>query len=72
MSVQDRGRAAEMRAERVRWSGRSLLMSRASRHMDERLRRMNVRASALDMRLGRHAQKSASRHAKWDDPPRLA
>ncbi len=71
MLVQDRGRAAEMRAERVRWRGRSRLMSQASRSMGERLRRMNVRASALDMRLRRHAEKSASWHAKWDGPPRL-
>jgi hypothetical protein len=36
-------------------------MSQASRDMDER-------ASALDMRLHRHAEKGASWHAKWDDP----
>jgi hypothetical protein len=69
MSIRDRGgRAAQMRAERVRWRGRSRLMSQASRDMDERLRRMNERASALGMRLHRHAEKSASWHAKWDDP----
>ncbi len=69
MSVRDRGgRAAEMRAERVRWRGRSRLMSQASQTMDERLRRMNVRASALDTHLRRHAEKNASWHAKWDDP----
>ena len=45
-------------------------MSQASRDMDERLRRMNERASALDMRLHRHAENSASWHAKWDDPPK--
>jgi predicted nuclease with TOPRIM domain len=71
MSVRDRGRAAEMRAERVRWRGRSHSMSQASRNMSERLRRMNVRASALDMRLRRHAEKSANWHEKWDGPPRL-
>jgi hypothetical protein len=71
MSVRDRGRAAEMRAERVRWRGRSHSMSQASRNMSERLRRMNARASALDMRLRRHAEKSANWHEKWDDPPRL-
>ena len=71
MSVRDRGRAAEMRAERVRWRGRSHSMSQASRNMSERLRRMNVRASALDMRLRHHAEKSANWHEKWDDPPRL-
>jgi len=46
-------------------------MSQASRNMGERLRRMNLRASVLDMRLRRHAEKSASWHVKWDDPPRL-
>ena len=71
MSVRDRDRAAEMRAERVRWRGRSHTMSQASRNMGERLRRMNERASALDMRLHRHAEKSASWHAKWDDPQGL-
>ena len=35
------------------------------------LRRMNVQASALDMRLRRHAENSASWHAKWDDPQGL-
>jgi hypothetical protein len=59
MSIRDRGgRAAQMRAERVRWRGRSRSMSQASRNMDERLRRMNERASALDMRLHRHAETS--------------
>ena len=43
-------------------------MSQASRNMDERLRRMNVQASALDMRLYRHAENTASWHSKWDDP----
>ena len=72
MSVRDRdGRAAQMRAERVRWRGRSRSMSQASRNMSARLRRMNVQASALDMRLHRHAEKSASWHAKWDDPQGL-
>ena len=43
MSIRDRGgRAAQMRAERVRWRGRSRSMSQASRNMSERLRRMNV------------------------------
>jgi hypothetical protein len=46
-------------------------MSQASRNMGERLHRMNLQASVLDMRLRRHAEKSASWHAKWDDPPRL-
>ena len=71
MSVRDRGRAAELRAERVRWRGRSRSMSQASRNMGERLHRMKLQASVLDMRLHRHAEKSASWHAKWDDPPRL-
>jgi hypothetical protein len=68
MPVRDRDRAAKMRAERVRWKGRSHGMSQASRNMSERLRRMNERASALDMRLRRHAEESASWHVKWVDP----
>ena len=71
MSVRDRDRGAEMRAERVRWTGRSRSMSQSSRNMSERLRQMNEEASLLDMRLHRHAEKSASWHAKWDDAPRL-
>jgi hypothetical protein len=69
MSVRERGRAAELRAERVRWRRRSRSISQASRNMGERLRRMNLRASALDMRLHRHAEKSASWHSTWDDAP---
>jgi hypothetical protein len=72
VSDRDRGRGAELRAERVRWRGRSRLMSQASRDMDERLRRMNEGASALDVRLRRHAEESASWHGKWDDFPRLS
>jgi hypothetical protein len=68
MSVRDRDRAAEMRAERVRWRGSSRGMSQASKDMSERLRRMNVRASSLDMRLHRHAEKNASWHVRWDNP----
>jgi hypothetical protein len=68
MSVRDRDRAAEMRAERVRWRGRSQGMSQASRNMSERLRRMSVRASSLDLRLRHHAEESASWHVKWEDP----
>ena len=41
---------------------------RASRNLDERLRRMNERASALDGRLRRHAGESASWHRKWGGP----
>ena len=68
MSDRDRGRGAELRAERVRWRGRSRLMSQASRNMDERLRRMNEQASLLDKRIRHHAEESASWHRKWDDP----
>jgi hypothetical protein len=64
VSVRDRSRSAERRAERVRWRGRSRLM-------DERLRQMNLQASVLDRRLRRHAEESASWHGKWDDRPRL-
>jgi len=48
MSERDRDRGAELRAERVRWKGRSRNMSRASKSMDERLRKMNDQASTLD------------------------
>jgi hypothetical protein len=68
VSDRDRGRGAELRAERVRWRGRSRLMSQASRDMDERLREMNEQASLLDLHLRCHAEESASWHGKWDDP----
>jgi hypothetical protein len=67
----DRDRGAEQRAERIRWRGRSRSMSRASRNMGERLRKMNAQASLLDKRLSLHAEESKSWHATWDDPPRL-
>jgi hypothetical protein len=67
----DRDRGAEQRAERIRWRGRSRSMSRASRNMGERLRKMNDQASLLDKRLSLHAEESKSWHATWDDPPRL-
>ncbi len=51
MLEQDRDRDAELRAERIRWKGRSRNMSRASKSMDERLRKMNDQASTLDKRL---------------------
>ena len=62
MSEGDRDRGAELRAERVRWRGRSRSMSRASRSMDERLRKINDRAHALDKRLTRHAEQSQRWH----------
>jgi hypothetical protein len=68
---QDRSRAAELRAERIRWRGRSRSMSQASRSMDERLRKMNDQASTLDKRLSRHAEDSKSWHMTWDEPWRL-
>ena len=68
---QDRNRAAELRAERIRWRGRSRSMSQASHSMDERLREMNDQASTLDKRLSRHAQDSKSWHTTWDEPSRL-
>ena len=70
MSVGDRSKAVQMQAERIRWRERSRLMKQASRSMDERLRRMNAQASALDVHLRRAAEESAGWHAKWDDPPR--
>jgi hypothetical protein len=68
---QDRDRGAELRAERIRWRGRSRSMSQASRSMDERLRKMSDQASTLDKRLGRHAEDSKSWHMTWDKPSRL-
>ena len=66
MSNEDRGRQAELRAERIRWTGRSRSMNQASRSLDERLRRMNRGANALDKRLRHHGEESASWHTKWD------
>jgi hypothetical protein len=57
-----------VRAERVRWKGRSRLLRQAPRNMGERLRRMNEQASLLDERIGHHAEESESWHRKWDDP----
>jgi hypothetical protein len=68
VSDRDRGRAAERRAERIRWRGRSRRMSQASRNMDEYLRQMNDQASLLDKRLRRHGEESESWHRKWNDP----
>ena len=70
MSERDRDRGAEQRAERVRWKGRSRSMSRASKSMDERLRKMNDQASTLDKRLRRHAEECMRWHTTWDDPSR--
>jgi hypothetical protein len=68
VSNRDRGRAAEQRAERIRWRGRSRSMSRASRNMDEHLHQMNEQASLLDKRLRRHGEESESWHRRWDEP----
>jgi hypothetical protein len=46
-------------------------MSRASKSMDERLRKMNDQASTLDKRLSRHAEEGMRWHTTWDDPWRL-
>ena len=62
MLEQDRDRGAKLRAERVRWKGRSRSMSRASKNMDERLRKMRDQASTLDKRLSRHAEEGM----RWD------
>lgn len=70
MSERDRDRGAKLRAERIRWRGRSRSMSLTSRSMDERLRKMNDQASVLDRRLSRHAEESKRWHTAWDDPPR--
>jgi len=71
VSDRDRSKAAELRAERIKWRGHSRLTSQASRNMDQRLRRMNERASELDGRLRRHAAEGVIWHRKWDDSPRL-
>jgi hypothetical protein len=71
VSERDRSRGAELRAERIRWRGRSRNMSQASRRMDEHLRKMRDQGSTLNRRLRRHAEESKSWHMAWDDPPRL-
>ncbi len=68
MSDRDRGRGAELRAERIQRRVRLRSMSQASRNMDEHLYQMNEQASLLDKRLGRHGEESESWHSKWDDP----
>ena len=70
MSERDRDRGAQQRAERIRRRGRSRSMSRASRNMDERLRKMHAQASLLDNRLSRHAEEGMRWHTTWDDPSR--
>jgi len=66
VSERDSDRGAERRAERIRWRGHSRSMSRASRSMGERLRKMNDQASLLDKRLSRHAEESKRWHTTWD------
>ena len=68
MSDRDRGRGAELRAERIQRRVRSRQMSQASRTMDEHLRQMDEQASLLDKHLHRHGEESESWHRKWDDP----
>ena len=46
MSDRDRGRGAELRAERMQRRVRSRQMSQASRNIDEHLRQMNEQARA--------------------------
>ena len=64
MSEGERGRQAELRAQRIRWRGRFRSMNQASREMNEQ-------ASNLDKQLSRQAEESKGWHARWDDPPRL-
>jgi predicted nuclease with TOPRIM domain len=71
VSERERGRQAELRAQRIRWRGRSRSMNQASREMNERLRKMNDQASNLDKQLSRQAEESKGWHTRWDDPPRL-
>jgi len=70
VSERDRSRGAELRAERIRWRGRSRNMSQASRSMEERLREMRDQGRTLDRRLHQHAEESKSWHTAWDDPPK--
>jgi hypothetical protein len=70
VSERNRSRGAELRAERIRWRGRSRSLSQASRSMDERLRKMRDQASTLDKWLHRHAEESKRWHMAWDHPPR--
>ena len=67
MSDRDRGRGAELRAERIQRRVRSRQMTQASRNMDAHLLQMNEHASLLDKRLRRHREESESWHRKWDD-----
>jgi hypothetical protein len=60
VSHRDRGRGAELRAERIQRRVRSRRMSQASRNIDEHLRQMNEQASLLDKRLGRHGEEGES------------
>jgi hypothetical protein len=69
VSDRDRGRAAELRAKRIGWRGRTRSMSQASQNMDNHLRNMNEEASLLEKHLRRHAEASESWHRKWDYPP---
>jgi hypothetical protein len=71
VSDRERIKAAELRAERIKWRAHSRLTIQASRNRDERLRRMNERASELDGRLRRHAAECVIWHRAWDDPARL-
>ena len=64
----DGGRAAERRAEWIRWRKRSRSTGQASQNMDEHLRQMNEQARVLDKRLLRHGEESESWHRKWDNP----
>jgi hypothetical protein len=56
VSEGERGRQAELRAQRIRWRGRSRSMNEASRDMDERLRKMDDQAGEQP----RQAAKSSS------------
>jgi hypothetical protein len=60
VSERDRDRGAELRAERIRWRERSRSMSRASKSMDEHLRKINEQASTLDKRLRACANRLAT------------
>jgi predicted nucleic acid-binding Zn-ribbon protein len=69
ISVRDRDRETQLRAERIRWTERSRRINHALRNMYERLRGMKEQASLLDKRLRRHKEETESWHRTWDDSP---
>jgi hypothetical protein len=69
ISVRDRDRATQLRAERIRATERSRRRNQALRNMYERLRGMEEQARLLDKRLRRHTEETENWHRTWDDSP---